>query len=296
MLRNENLAESFNDLMQKYRYPVRLTKQKINNSSEACPNLSVDSFYKGTLHLLDLVYREDFKHLGYTPRFNSVAFLDIPSTGGSLLEEPLTVAGVLVPRSLPSFSNREQLPDSSWCDKQQVPVQHLEAEDAETYKDTEVVCIAQNPYDRVISAYSKIATDPDGDKMLAAYGVKNMVNSSKCTADGLNAFLAQALPMVRGGRRFAFDCLLAPQHEYIWDGDRQICTKIIRNADVRRDLGNFLRNRTYFVESKAFQMFDGPENRPCSQLGRASLNQHSLQLLHMTYEKDFDKLGYVRKG
>eukprot|EP00927_Polykrikos_kofoidii_P072354 TRINITY_DN68482_c0_g1_i1.p1 TRINITY_DN68482_c0_g1~~TRINITY_DN68482_c0_g1_i1.p1 ORF type:complete len:555 (+),score=38.07 TRINITY_DN68482_c0_g1_i1:81-1667(+) len=66
VLRQEDLPYAFNELMASHGYLPRLQIAKINNSTEACGNITVSSLSGRTKRLIDTIYRDDFAKLNYT--------------------------------------------------------------------------------------------------------------------------------------------------------------------------------------------------------------------------------------
>mmetsp|Transcript_21232 Transcript_21232/g.49423 ORF Transcript_21232/g.49423 Transcript_21232/m.49423 type:complete len:385 (-) Transcript_21232:113-1267(-) len=67
ILRLENLAQEFNQLMSKHGYEVRINPNPYYSSAELCPNISVDSLTDKSRQMLREVYADDFRLLGFDP-------------------------------------------------------------------------------------------------------------------------------------------------------------------------------------------------------------------------------------
>lgn len=71
ILRLEEFPHSFDSLMERYGYRIRLGPKHVNKG--VCPDLSVKDLNATTLRLLQSVYRADFKMLNYSADVSQVA-------------------------------------------------------------------------------------------------------------------------------------------------------------------------------------------------------------------------------
>lgn len=67
VLRMDDLPMAFNNMMAKKGYSMRLTTEHHNSNKDLCPDLKVSSLNDETITLLNEVYAEDFRRLGYNP-------------------------------------------------------------------------------------------------------------------------------------------------------------------------------------------------------------------------------------
>jgi len=63
----DDFQHSFNSLMARYDYPVRLTKANSSNVMRNCPGLKKDSWWPETKQVLQRHFADDFAKLGYSP-------------------------------------------------------------------------------------------------------------------------------------------------------------------------------------------------------------------------------------
>lgn len=303
ILRTENMESGFNALMEKYRYPMRLNTTtgstshgKINNSSDACHGLSTQDLSMSTRRLLDALYKPDFQQLNYSQSHKDFVFMRIPRNFGNLLESAAaTEQRATWPSRRKSFKEaRVQMPESSWCDKIDAPLRHLEPEDSAFYQNKEIFCIARHPYERVVSAYNMVAGMKDRAQMLNYYNVPAGDASSVCSRPGLNNFVQNAIASMRGGRTFAMDCQMAPQHFWIWDANgEQVCNHIVHAGNLPDALDALLMAKGFIDVNITSYMKSGAKPKAACHMSQTELSPESRKLVDIFYAEDFARLGYT---
>jgi len=142
-----------------------------------------------------------------------------------------------------------------------------------------VFCITRNPYDRLTSEY-KCRLDKDEQGQFLTIG--DLFVGDDCTADSPNVFVQKALHAFTSGSRYSLDAHLIPQSEYMWEGQKKLCTDVLR--------WNF--NKLIKSLDVNAHMDGERENPSTCQLTSAALSNESKSLIQSVYHDDFVKLGY----
>merc|ERR1712224_605612 len=126
---------------------------------------------------------------------------------------------------LEAFKSRMPMDDFSWCEGHHVPPGYLPAKQKSRYEKSEVFCITRHPYERAINEYNFLIASQEGQKMSNFYDAGLTEIGELCSAEQLNFFLQRTVRLMLAGQRFALDCRMLPQSDFIWDTDgKQWCT------------------------------------------------------------------------
>ena len=147
-------------------------------------------------------------------------------------------------------------------------------------------CVARNPYARLVSHYGWAVRK----QRRAADGMKaNEPLPSACTADGMNAYLYEALSQLALGAHVD-KCHLLPQTAYI---RTNLCTRVLRTERLRDDFDGLMREWGLPMRlNDSAHRNSGPSN--CSHLTTMDLSLSVRSLAAGIYGADFTTLGYLR--
>jgi len=215
-----------------------------------------------------------------------VAFLHIPKTAGSTIEE-VGFHDFEIRWSKYRLFGMIPMPDGYACSAHHVPPQYAPGEIKGMYATRDqVFCVTRNPYERAVSEYTYLLSAPKGQ----IDNETGLIDNFECTPEGLNNFVQKAMAAVTSGKKFIADCHFLPQSEYIWEGDRQWCKNILRMDGLP---GNF----NTFMESLGLSVRLGKDRKNaaahrCPGVSVASLTHKTKAMLNQVYHDDFVKLGY----
>lgn len=295
ILRSENLVPSFNALMADHRYGVRLRDEKINNSTDACHGVSVEHLYHKTKRMLETVYESDLKRLNYSSGMVPLQFLHIPRNAGTEISEMAAREHVPWGRRIVPFQKRAQLPDSNWCEKHHVPLQHMDLEQVRPYEGAETFCVSRHPYDRAVSAYKAISTMKDFETLMKADGLGSLLHVKQCTVPNMNAFLQAAANLLQSGQSYALDCQMAPQTAYTLNADgTDACHVTLRYKELPEAFNHLMVARGFpQVQLNASGFHLHGTSRVCPDVTSEDLAPETRKVLDTLYEADFQKLDYL---
>jgi len=241
-----------------------------------------------------------------------VEFMHIPKTGGTTIENIGFASGLKWGSyRFNNYSGFDAVAeeDDVWASAYHVPPAKASWPIRQVYSSAErVFCITRNPYDRLVSEYRyKIDRRQQrrqkrrerrrrrlrtGQQLLQGRHhirprVAGLYKGHDCTAEGLNIFVEKGLSAFMSGRRFMLDCHLIPQSNYIWEGEKQWCTDVLRLDGLPWNFNKLMKS--FGVNA---QMDGEHENPSTCQLTSAALSNKSKSLIQSVYHEDFARLGY----
>jgi len=292
-LKSENLAVDFNALMTENGMNVRLKEGRTNNSTGACPGISQDSLTAETRRIVEDVYARDFEHFDYKREMKPLLFMRIPKNSGFAIEEAGKAEGVKFPVHWDSFQHRMPMKDYSWCEKYHVPLKDLSKVDQKLFENAEVFCVTRHPYQRAVAEYRLMMTAQDGKKESNYYGTGLTEIGEDCSAEQMNFFLQRTIKLMMAGQKYALDCRMLPQTEYMFAADDSKQCDFSLRAEQFPSAYNKLMVEKGYVQMQ-FDKAPDPEefNATCSGLTQKDLAPETLELLNHYYDSDFQKLGY----
>lgn len=209
-------------------------------------------------------------------------FLHLPKNAGTTLEDLGSEMGSESGVSWGRFelTGLQDMGDGQSCSKWHVPPSMLEGDNP--YADSEVFCVTRDPWERMVSEYEfRIRTG-------------HVHDSATCTQERFNAFVTSSLAeLVAGPGRFAYDCHLLPQWEYVEGPDgHHWCTHTLPIEDLRSTFnslmtkyGSPLRLKRH-KKSNARVYCTGLD----ADLGEL-YSQPAKNIMRQVYAKDFAHLG-----
>jgi hypothetical protein len=213
-------------------------------------------------------------------------FLHIPKTGGSTIEQVGISHQVMWGMyRFGNYTDRGPLAEHPklWVSSFHAPPAAAIEPIRQIYESAEkVFCITRNPYERAISEYTYRMTNPDLRR-----GPSSLYEGNECTTEGLNIFIQRALTRVVAGEKFILDQHLVPQSEYIWEGERQWCTAILRLDGLPYNFNNLMKSMDMDI------VMDQEHSNPSScTLPLAALSNKSKSLIQSVYHDDCMRLKY----
>mmetsp|Transcript_14685 Transcript_14685/g.32254 ORF Transcript_14685/g.32254 Transcript_14685/m.32254 type:complete len:403 (+) Transcript_14685:174-1382(+) len=218
---------------------------------------------------------------------SSLVFLHIPKNAGTAIEDAGIAEGYKWGRHM--FGGLVRMPDEDnpiyhKCIRYHVPPAYLP--DARMYSGSETFCVTRHPYERAVSEYRYLLQVSWGN-MLSPF----LNEAPTCSKDGLNHFLQQELNNMKNGHRFALDCHMVPQHEYVWGPDgKQWCQELLRMDNLQESFNELMLRKGVPVRLGGERENNSGEH--CSSLGTKDLDPDTKALLNEVYREDFDRLGY----
>jgi len=215
-----------------------------------------------------------------------VAFVHIPKNAGSTIEELGFKTSKIAWGRYRMFGMID-MPDGYACSAHHIPPQYSPGEIKGMYATRDrLFCISRNPYERAVSEYTYLLSAPKGQ----IDNETGLVESFECTPEGLNNFLQKAMTAVISGKKFIADCHFLPQSEYIWEGDKQWCTNILRMDGLPGNFNNLMWSLG--VNLTLGEKRENTAAHKCPGVSVASLTEKTKAMLNRVYHDDFQKLGY----
>eukprot|EP00928_Gymnodinium_smaydae_P078873 TRINITY_DN62931_c0_g1_i1.p1 TRINITY_DN62931_c0_g1~~TRINITY_DN62931_c0_g1_i1.p1 ORF type:complete len:540 (+),score=106.58 TRINITY_DN62931_c0_g1_i1:152-1771(+) len=297
ILRSSNLTKEFNDLMMRYGHPdTQLKESLINNSTTLCGNLSIKSFSREALRLMDEVYVDDFEKLNYARAEKPITFVQIPRNAGAYVSAALLKRNMkVIGHDTEKSSRRVPMPDYSWCEPYHVPEEFQQPDQVRHLFSSEGFCIVRNPYERALYEYFEAVQTPDYGKMATYYGIPlPAVGEAACDEEALNTFLAETFKRVVAGQRFLLDCRFLPQADYVWskkDG-RQLCTNMLEYNTLPKSFNSLMNEKGY--SHVTLDNFPVNATPACPDLTVNSISDSNKELIQTAFAEDFSRLGYAK--
>ena len=195
-------------------------------------------------------------------------FIHIPKTAGTTISELFKEHNI----NLGIFDNKTKCINktckSIYCSHWHIPSKYKKNINFDNYIPFAVI---RDPFDRIISQYNYIS-----NKESQKYG-------------NINLFIIDSL---KKKNRFAQDCHLIPQTEYIYDFYGNKLTNIIKFENLENDLNNFTQKHNINIE------FDKKNNHKNIKKRNSSIDDlwyETLVLIENYYYKDFEEFGYKYK-
>jgi len=138
----------------------------------------------------------------------NVNFIHIPKNAGTYIEDLGKENDYAWGRH-----NRITKTDSNniSCSHWHVPPRYMKDKGAKLYNDSNTFCVLRDPYERIVSTFK--------------YHYK--ATPDFVTKENLNKYI-HTLPDIMKKKKFAQDCHLIPQHEFIYDENGKLtCNKIL---------------------------------------------------------------------
>jgi hypothetical protein len=218
---------------------------------------------------------------------NRVEFLHIPKTGGTTVE--LAASNYGVNWGSMRFNNFSCFGDMAnpthYVSAHHVPPAHAIEPIKQVYAKAErVFCISRHPYDRLISEFKYRVG-------LHWFKFENELPGwlpewTTCTAESLNRFIEMEL-FDFPSHQYDLDLHLIPQSTYIWEGEKQWCTDILRLDGFPDNFNTLMEKLNMDVRVKAEH-----NNEAKCKLTSADLLNTSRSLILSAYRDDFVRLGY----
>lgn len=220
------------------------------------------------------------------PQEESLVFAHIPKNAGTAVENAGWESLIRWGRYRMYYFGMVPMPDDiHWCGAHHVPPKMLPASMQSIYSQSKVFCVIRDPYRRAVSEYKYLLSVPWG---MNKPGVLDM---EPCTKEGLNFFLRKALTTVVEGMQFVNDCHMLPQTEFVYDGDRQWCTEVLRIEDMPSNFNSLMEREGYSVH---LSTIDNDSKAACPGLGVQDLDNDTILMLNEVYREDFNRLGFER--
>jgi len=186
-----------------------------------------------------------------------------------------------------------RMPGGGWCSMQHAPPSTLLGWGQDFYTDFENFCVTRHPYDRAVSQYSYMLSQVRGNETLAKSHA-SLFEYEPCSIEGLNHYLQTQLGRVqREGQSYIENCHFVPQSAYIWDGQRQWCSHILRMDELPGNFNALMDEKDYKVRlSLDLSNITNSHGNLCPELSSSSLNSTTRGQLDEVYAADFRRLGY----
>ena len=195
----------------------------------------------------------------------NVNFIHIPKNAGTYIEDLGKENDYAWGRH-----NRVTEKDSNniSCSHWHVPPRYMKDKGANLYKDSHTFCVLRDPYERIVSEFKY------------AYRAKKEF----ITKENLNKYI-HTLPDIIKKNKFAQDCHLIPQHEYIYDENgKQTCNTILDFDNLNANLQHFNSNLQLGIK----HIDDTKVNDTSfSKLSKHDLDPKSLKIIQTIYAEDF---------
>jgi len=310
IIRHDQLPWAFNELMQRNNFDFRMSKEHMN-SNVLCPALKVQAINLANKRIIDLIWKDDFKRLGYTKRTKDVAFVHIPRNAGLTIRKAggawLTTLAQGWPNNMPMSKQAAQ----GSCQRFLLPPRHMLPADKELMTSRETFCVVRHPYDRALSLYTLMLSAPNGVEASELNGI-DLFKKAPCSKWGFNSFVLQALKVYQAynGRipvlginttapkadTLMLNCQMVPQSDYVWDENgNQTCDHVLRHDNLDKAFKKFMRNQglndyVHLVQDKL-----GRKSAwRCPHLNsRKHLYDETKKRIQEIYSADFEKFNYA---
>lgn len=213
-------------------------------------------------------------------------FLHIPKNAGSAIETVGLQQKVWWGRQRLAALGMVRMHDGSSCSGHHVPPAMLPAEGRQVYADRRVFCIVRHPYERAISEYVYLLSEPWGDLNPGA------LVFDPCSEAGLNFFLQYVLAQVLDGKRFYNDCHMLPQVHYLADeGGEPGCNDALRFEELPESFNAYMAGHHM---SMRLGVLENESRHRCPGLNISSLDSRTMEMLDFVYAEDFARFDYHR--
>jgi len=226
-------------------------------------------------------------------------FMHIPKNAGSLIEDIGHAATPSVNWGLylAAFWDQSTMPDGNICNGWHVPPKyHFDKDSIENgplYNDPrieDVFCFVRDPFERAISEYTYLLTQNWAKTLSAELGT-GLTEKPECTPEGLNFFLKTVMMMiVDDGQRFIHDCHFVPQTDYIFDGDKQWCNKVLKVSRMPHNFNKLMKHQGYNI-SIGDDERKNDSKKQCSMTAD-DLDDSTKSLMQAVYAADFAHLEF----
>jgi len=213
-----------------------------------------------------------------------LAFMHIPKTAGTTIEDVGIVHGVRWGRRQMHWG-MQNMSDGHRCSSHHVPPAFAQERVKQAYTGINTFCITRDPYERLVSEYAYQKSAPLGH----LHNHSGFFANASCTSEDLNIFISRALTAVLSGDKFVNDCHFVPQSEYIWEGEKQWCTYILRMDGLPWNFNSLMEDLGMDVK---LEEEDRSNPSWCSGMSTAWLTNDTKSLIRQVYHDDFITLGY----
>jgi hypothetical protein len=219
-------------------------------------------------------------------RRKRLLFLHIPKNAGTTIEDISYRQGIQWGRhdTADRMRNANRMPDGNNCNGWHTPPSHYPWPNP--YESADVFCIVREPKDRLMSEYRYLLSTPQGHRN------PRLRTAPECTEAGLNNFLSLSLRMMLPpqSQLYISDCHFLPQSKFIWEGQKQWCTNVIRISDLPYGFNSVMAEKGYPIRLGAEK--HNSKSYRCPGLSTGSFSPETKQLIRQVYAEDFARLNY----
>jgi len=301
-LRHDTLPGSFNKLMSQQSSKDRWSTDLRDTTKTLCPALNASALTIATARLLNKVYADDFKKLGYSKRSKDLLFVTIPRNAGEAVRSAGQHMLAQIAKGFPTTLSKSSRPALGSCDRYLLPPRNMSADDKALVMKSESFCVVRHPYDRALSLYTDLLLSASGVDVAEENGM-DLYERAPCSKLGLNSFLQQALKVYNqtGGSipdkpgTFMLNCHMIPQAHYVVDEAGQpTCTNVLQQEHLSEAFAQITAEHGY----RSLTLSSGELKNPrlssdrCPHLSPEDIWPETRRSLQDAYAVDFDAFKF----